>query len=651
MNPQTSVVARVWLGFLLIATLLGAAALYGVWQAGSAKKLTNALVEQDLAGRFAIADAAKLSVQAEVSATAFAQTRDPMHAEAFKASVAEFQRSLDTATRTISGGAVAPKIESARGVAQTLTERFSALEDSITRRGLTEKEGTEGLLRDAVHTLEAPLADTSTAEAVALGTDALSDSQRNAILTPLLMCRRSEKDFIMRGNAEKYSKRLSASAADLRDALRGAGLESSPTGQLVALVDTYEAAFGEFVAVSAEIESDQAELDEAFVDLAAAFSSLNEASTVAISDSIHEVQGTLSSSRQFVLAGTALGLLLVAPISWFTSRSVGKPLSILQRRIQEIAGDRIDLTQRVELDSRDELGSLASSFNDFLSRFHGVASVTVDVSGQVEASVSQIVGLAESMYAGSQTQAQRSSVVSSGVEEISATVAQVAHDTNGSFIELTAMSEQAKSGGEMITETSASVKSLSDTVMEATSVMNSLGEAAEGIGVVISVIEDIADQTNLLALNAAIEAARAGEHGRGFAVVADEVRKLADRTVQATSEVGSSIHTIQHHVSSLVEQMSGGTQTAQEGVELVERASAALHEIVRRSLDVQRSMEGITSATAEQSQATSSISEEVAEIASLAQDANTAAGEVQSVASSAFEATGKLKAQLTMFIV
>jgi len=109
--------------------------------------------------------------------------------------------------------------------------------------------------------------------------------------------------------------------------------------------------------------------------------------------------------------------------------------------------------------------------------------------------------------------------------------------------------------------------------------MGGLGKSSEEIGIIVSVIDEIADQTNLLALNAAIEAARAGEQGKGFSVVAEEIRKLAERTVNSTKDISSEIARIQNDVKLTIDSINNNVEEVAKGSELVNEAGVALNQI------------------------------------------------------------------------
>jgi methyl-accepting chemotaxis protein len=200
---------------------------------------------------------------------------------------------------------------------------------------------------------------------------------------------------------------------------------------------------------------------------------------------------------------------------------------------------------------------------------------------------------------------------------MSATVAEVAKNTQGVAASAQQATRAADDGNAEVGRSVASMTGLAETVRTAAGRIQLLGERSDQIGVIVKVIEEIADQTNLLALNAAIEAARAGEQGRGFAVVADEVRKLAERTTKATKEISSTIHTIQEETKQAVTAMEASTQEAQEGVTLANKAGERLMEIVETVKNVTNMVQRIAVAVEEQSVATGQIAGNVQTVATV----------------------------------
>lgn len=149
---------------------------------------------------------------------------------------------------------------------------------------------------------------------------------------------------------------------------------------------------------------------------------------------------------------------------------------------------------------------------------------------------------------GSEQQKSRTSEAAISMEQMNATVLEVARNASDAAAGSGEAKSKAQSGAQIVQQAVKAIADVQHNALNLKEKISALGEKADGIGRIMNVIDDIADQTNLLALNAAIEAARAGDAGRGFAVVADEVRKLAEKTITATKEVGAHINAIQEEV-------------------------------------------------------------------------------------------------------
>jgi methyl-accepting chemotaxis protein len=326
-----------------------------------------------------------------------------------------------------------------------------------------------------------------------------------------------------------------------------------------------------------------------------------------------QVQESAMSVLMFVVP-MVIGavILFIFVLRWM----LGGPIAKLVAKFQHIV-ETLDLSQRVEVKSDDEIGQLGSWFNKLVGKMHDVISEVAGASSEVAAASTEIAASAEQIASGASEQSQQITQVSSAVEEMSASVVEVARKSADAANSANESGRIATEGGDVVDQTITGMRSINDAVSSSAQSVQELGKRGEQIGEVITVINDIADQTNLLALNAAIEAARAGEHGRGFAVVADEVRKLADRTTKATEEIAGSIQAIQDETTIAVQKMNNGTDEVTTGVEKAEKAGEALKQIVASAQDVSAMVQSIAAAAEEQSAASEEVSRNIEQIAAV----------------------------------
>ena len=215
---------------------------------------------------------------------------------------------------------------------------------------------------------------------------------------------------------------------------------------------------------------------------------------------------------------------------------------------------------------------------------------------------------------GAEIQSERITTTATAMEEMNATVLEIARNAGDAASSSTEAQEKAKDGSKVVEQ---SRTSLSHTVSEVNNLkvnMEELDKQAKGTEAIIGVITDIADQTNLLALNAAIEAARAGEAGRGFAVVADEVRKLAEKTMTATSEVSSSIGAIQRVATENIASMDNVFSRISQASEQSASSGSVLQEIVLGAEMSASQIQSIATAAEEQSATSEEINNSIEEI-------------------------------------
>ena len=249
----------------------------------------------------------------------------------------------------------------------------------------------------------------------------------------------------------------------------------------------------------------------------------------------------------------------------------------------------------------------------------------LQAANQLEGSANAISAAATELSAqvqhsarGAQQQADRAAETASAMNQMNATVLDVARNAGSAADVSDSMRRKAEEGAEVVRKVVASIESVHELSLVLKRDMGKLGESAASIGQIMSVISDIADQTNLLALNAAIEAARAGEAGRGFAVVADEVRKLAEKTMASTSEVGQAIRSIQQNADESIRQVDVAVNGINEATNLANSSGTALVEIVHLAENAADQVRAIAAASEEQSAASEQINHSIADINNVA---------------------------------
>ena len=251
-----------------------------------------------------------------------------------------------------------------------------------------------------------------------------------------------------------------------------------------------------------------------------------------------------------------------------------------------------------------EAKAKAEALLNVAGRLEEVGSVVSSASTQLSAQIEQ-------SDRGAGEAAQRLSEAATAMNEMNATVQEVARNASAASAASADTKDKATAGAQVVERSLRRIESVHQVSLELKDDMTQLNEHAQDITRIMGVISDIADQTNLLALNAAIEAARAGEAGRGFAVVADEVRKLAEKTMASTNDVGNAIKAIQESTAKSTASVDNAVAQIEEATGLANESGRALEEIVTTAETTADQVNAIATASEEQSAASEEINHSI----------------------------------------
>ncbi|WP_051677464.1 methyl-accepting chemotaxis protein [Bradyrhizobium sp. URHD0069] len=522
--------------------------------------------------------------------------------------------------------------------------RFHNLSSMRRVLGLNENQGLRGKLGSAVHQIESKLAELN--------------QPRLSIL--MLMMRRHEKDFILRGD-EKYGDDFGKRRSEFGDALVAAGLAAGVQSELFSLMKSYNDSFVSFMVT-------QSSLNDEVDDFATVFQRSRPTldALVNAADARYQLSEARATELRQSLRWTIVGATLcVGLLAIYFGQRIANSIARMTHAMQRLASGDFGVVLP-GLGRRDEVGEMAQAVETFKTKakqrardeadakvrqdlivaaarkadmgkladeFEGAVGRIIDT---VSAASMELETAASTLTATAERSQQLTNVVAAASEDASANVQSVASATEQMSSSVNEISRQVQDSARIAGEAVEQAQMTNNRVSE-------LSKAASRIGDVVNLINTIAGQTNLLALNATIEAARAGAAGRGFAVVASEVKALAEQTAKATGEISQQVSGIQNAtresviaieaIGSTIGRMSEIASTIASAVEEQGAATQAI------SHNVQRAAQG-----------TLQVSSSIVDVQRGTKETGLASDKVFSAAQSLSGESYRLKAEVATFL-
>jgi methyl-accepting chemotaxis protein len=584
-------------------------------------------------------------LQCREMATEFLQKPDEkkvaVHTEVLKATIGHLTE-IEHLAESLPEGDPIRKANSFRAMINSYTTRFSNVASAQKLIGFNENDGLQGKLRAAVHTVEGQLKK--------------YDQPRLANL--MLMMRRHEKDFMLRGD-EKYGDELRKRADEFSIELAKADIPAESKAEISKLVDVYKTSFLAFMAGQSTLIEEAADLAQIYDRLRPALVAVRNAADERLASKTE-----LASVKRYVFWSICLTVLVMATSAYLFGRRLSTPLAKMATAMDLLAQG--DLDSKIDpVNRRDEIGKISSALSVFQQKLLENRELTAEqtrlqqraevdrretmlqVADRFEQEIGKVIQTVSTASAEIESAAGSLTKTAETTQELSTVVAAASQQSSASVQSAAAAAEQMVCSvteiGRQVQESQKVANAAVEQAEQTNLRIAELSQSADRISDVVKLISAVAAQTNLLALNATIEAARAGEAGRGFAVVASEVKALAGQTAKATEEISVQIAQMQgateHSVSAIQE--IGDTinrifEISSAIAVSVEQQGAATQEIAR---SVQQAAQGAAE-----------VSGNIVDVTRGATDTGSSAEQVHGAAQELLNESNHLKSEVVKFL-
>lgn len=526
---------------------------------------------------------------------------DLKYVDQFEKNYVSLQAKLKQLKQGLAASGVEPeKAKALTNILEKYRIDFTNLVNIQKKIGVHEKDGLYGSLRSSVHKAE----------------EEFKTAANDLLMKDMLMLRRREKDFMLRRHV-KYVDKFEKDFAVIQSDLAASDLSPASKDKNSNFLRAYRKDF--LALVQASKEKGLSSKDGLHGVMRNTVHQSEQLLDELLDDTRSKLANKIAQIDTVVLAVSLLLISAIVGVLVLVERNITRSLTNLRNAMHQASTNK-DLRLRVKIDSKDEINAIARIYNDMLSEFQKALLRVTEASHSVSGSAHRLASVTETTRAGAMKQQSESDQVATAMNEMSATVHEVARNALEAANASSTADTQALQGRNVVNEAIDSIRQLAGAIDSTSQTINNLEAESNNIGTVLNVIQGIAEQTNLLALNAAIEAARAGESGRGFAVVADEVRTLAQRSQESTEEIKQIIDRLQAGARDAVSKMEVGCAQATQTVGQAEQAGQALDAITDAISTINNMNSQIASAAEEQTAVAEEINRNVITIARVADE-------------------------------
>ncbi|MBA5764627.1 methyl-accepting chemotaxis protein [Vibrio sp. 404] len=353
-------------------------------------------------------------------------------------------------------------------------------------------------------------------------------------------------------------------------------------------------------------------------------------------------------NRNILIAATVVTTLLITLLLVSIVTSLRQRVGRIESDLNTISKQK-DLTFELNSDGKDEISSIAASFNKLIGNLNHLLGEVTKTNDQNTKRLDRIVNSSDELEKSSYATIAKCDNIATAMTELAQSSVGIAESAERAMDDTSSMNDNVQECQRQSERSFNSVQSLLEQINATEQCMSELAADTQSIGLIVETINGVSEQTNLLALNAAIEAARAGEHGRGFAVVSSEVRDLAQRSQEATESIGKLLAKITQKTHFSVESMAKSKQASDDTFESVKHVNQSVATLEQSIEYVNNHISSIAQSTIEQSKACEAIDKDVDILNEIAHQTSHQADELNSIVNGYQTEADELKEQLDRF--